>query len=82
MEFLVPEGYEPDNLQPFTKQNNATEYCEIISIEPDKVKTLCGTYEQKDLSELCLFPPISPDAIEYCSKCRVVVEAIIIANTK
>ena len=49
MEFLVPEGYEPDELHPYAKQNKSDRYCEIVEIHYDTVQTHCGTYDQKEL---------------------------------
>ena len=80
MEFLVPEGYEPDELHPYAKQNKSDRYCEIVEIHYDTVQTHCGTYDQKELSELCLFPAMPYNVKEYCKKCRIVVEALKVAN--
>ena len=82
MEFLVPEGREPDELHPYGKLYNSNYYCEIILIDKhDTIQAHCGKYTMLDFQELALFPDMPYEYPEYCPKCKVVAEATIIANS-
>ena len=82
MEFVVPEGKEPDELHPYGKLLGSNFYCEIILINTnEQIIAHCGNYSMSDFTQLALFPDMPYEYPEYCPKCKVVAEATIIANS-
>jgi hypothetical protein len=83
-DFIMPNDRHPDEMHPYGKLFDSEKFCEIVLINADAniIKTHCGTHDYRNFKELALFPILSHTHPDYCPKCHVVYEALLVANSQ